>query len=233
MLLTWPLLHIRTRGQWGCEVGVTSGGEADRVCSCVCVCVYVYACVCMCMCACRGSLPLLLSGSSVALPCSRRSVCVCVRACVQPVCLCVCVQLGPASLSLSLAPSLPPSALNGLDSRPRKKHRGTTGERMSCWTEDRPGKVGRPSFSFPLYLPAPFSKQRTQKTRHLSSSSSPSAGLRERERACASTPAHKELQQLFASRTGWGFLLMTTAVHGSDPGEQGPCTDLVLVSRGS
>lgn len=94
-----------------------------------------------------------------------------------------------------------PSALNGIDSQPRKKHSSTTGEREDVLLNQGIGlgkSAGRP------FLPSRSLQQQTYKRQTDTFFSS--IGL-DQERT--STPAHKRATAVFSlSPPGWGFLLM-------------------------
>lgn len=95
----------------------------------------------------------------------------------------------------------PPSALNGLDSQPRKKHKQQHGREDVLLNQGIGlGKsAGRP------FLPSSSLQQQTYKTDDTFSS----IGLdQEKERGRRLPHTKSKLQQFFFFSFGWGFLLM-------------------------
>lgn len=139
----------------------------------LCMCVHVRRCACVQ----KPPLPSTLPSSSP--PPSGRQACS------------LCLYRRSVYSSAGLPPHL-----NGLDSQPRKKHSGTTGDDVLLNRGIGLGKsAGRP------FLPSiRFISADTQERRHFYS-----AGLDQQKERGRRLPHTKSHSSLFS---GWGFLLM-------------------------
>lgn len=162
-----------------------------------------------------------------------------VHACVRR-CACACVQKPPPSPQTSARQQLsrsvqaqwvqcvqlgwPPSALNGLDSQPRKKHSSKRERGCPAESRDRPGKVGRPSLPF---LPAADIRHRRHFFSHLDKT------RRKREDVDSRTQRASD-GVFFSCRMGFSPSVVDDS-HCAWIWSQGtrPCTDPVLVSQWS